>query len=233
MVVGLDIFSPYYDVRLKRDRASKLVELGVHMYQADLCHREFLMHLFAKYGFTHVVHMAAQAGVRHSLEEPAAYIRANVQCFTTLLDVLAEHKVCVCVCVCVCVRVCMCVCVCVCACVCVCVCVCVYYNHAYILVLGRNDFDCHSPFVNRVGVLKPILQLHTSIRYYITVEFLFLRTLPSCLLRAPACTATKQTYRSLSTSPDNPLATSTQPPRRPASYLPPPTALSTASRQWV
>lgn len=93
VVVGVDVFSDYYDVQLKRDRASELLRHGVKLYQADVCNRPFLSHLFTKYNFTDVVHMAAQAGVRHSLKDPTAYVRANVQCFLALLDILKESKV--------------------------------------------------------------------------------------------------------------------------------------------
>lgn len=47
-----------------------------------------------KYNFTDVVHMAAQAGVRYSLEDPQAYVSANYECFISLLDVLLEFPVC-------------------------------------------------------------------------------------------------------------------------------------------
>ena len=61
--------------------------------EADLCDRPFLRYLFERHNFSHVVHMAAQAGVRHSLLDPVPYVHANMQCFVTLLDVLKERKV--------------------------------------------------------------------------------------------------------------------------------------------
>lgn len=94
VVVGVDIFSEYYDVQLKQDRASELLRHGVIIYRADVCDRTFLSHLFTSYNFTDVVHMAAQAGVRHSMRDPTAYVRANVQCFLALLDSLKGRKVC-------------------------------------------------------------------------------------------------------------------------------------------
>ena len=66
------------------------------VYQVDLCDQTFLRYLFYKYNFTDVVHRAAQAGVRYSLENPPAYAYANVQCLLALLDVLREYKVSVC-----------------------------------------------------------------------------------------------------------------------------------------
>ena len=93
-VVGLDNFNNYYDVQLKRDRANELIKIGVRQYRGDVCDSTLLSHLFSKYKFTDVVHLAAQAGVRHSLEEPLSYMQANVHCFLTLLDHLANQKVC-------------------------------------------------------------------------------------------------------------------------------------------
>ena len=92
-VVGLDNFNDYYDVQLKKDRTNKLIRAGVRVYRGDVCDSTLLSHLFSKYGFTDVVHLAAQAGVRHSLEQPINYIEANVQCFLTLLDTITHQKV--------------------------------------------------------------------------------------------------------------------------------------------
>lgn len=86
VVVGLDNFNSYYDLELKRDRAYELKKEGVHVVKGDVCDKELLMELFREHGFTHVAHMAAQAGVRWSLTDPLAYVRSNVMCFVTLLE---------------------------------------------------------------------------------------------------------------------------------------------------
>ena len=65
----------------------------VQVYHADVCDGVFVRYLMRKYNFTDVVHMAAQAGVRYSLEDPQAYVTANYQCFISLLDVLLEFPV--------------------------------------------------------------------------------------------------------------------------------------------
>ncbi|KAI0226829.1 UDP-glucuronate 4-epimerase 4 [Lamellibrachia satsuma] len=91
VIVGMDNFNDYYDVQLKKDRAFALHNLGVTVYHEDLCHTEFLEDIFVKYNFTHVTHLAAQAGVRYSLENPLAYIRANVECQVALLEVLRKY----------------------------------------------------------------------------------------------------------------------------------------------
>ena len=93
MVVGLDNFNDYYDVQLKMDRATELIKLGVHMYKGDVCDSALLIHLLSKYEFTDIVHLAAQAGVRHSLRQPVSFVKSNIRCFLTLLDALTHQKV--------------------------------------------------------------------------------------------------------------------------------------------
>ena len=96
-VIGLDSFTDYYDVQLKRDRSNELIKAGVILYRGDVCNRVLLSYLFQRYNFTDVVHMAAQAGVRHSLDQPSTYAHTNIQCFLALLDTLREFNVSVCV----------------------------------------------------------------------------------------------------------------------------------------
>eukprot|EP01134_Creolimax_fragrantissima_P000315 CFRG0315T1 len=89
--VGIDNFNSYYDVHLKRDRAFELHKANIPVHLVDVCDDKKLHELFKKYKFTHVAHMAAQAGVRYSLKNPLAYVRANVQCFTNLLEVVRHY----------------------------------------------------------------------------------------------------------------------------------------------
>lgn len=78
-VVGLDNFNDYYDVRLKETRASLLEgHDNFSMVRVDLADREAIETLFASEGFDKVVHLAAQAGVRYSIENPHAYIDSNI-----------------------------------------------------------------------------------------------------------------------------------------------------------
>jgi UDP-glucuronate 4-epimerase len=78
-VVGLDNLDPYYDVSLKRDRLALLERAsGFRFEPLDLAHDRAIAQLFAREQFVRVVHLAAQAGVRHSLEDPHAYVRSNV-----------------------------------------------------------------------------------------------------------------------------------------------------------
>lgn len=79
-VVGLDAISPYYDVRLKEARLQRLRRhKGFTFIKADLAEHEKLATTLAPFGpIRRVVHLAAQAGVRYSLEHPFEYISANI-----------------------------------------------------------------------------------------------------------------------------------------------------------
>ncbi len=85
-VVGLDNLNEYYDVTLKQARLAQLQQLaGFRFVKLDLADDEPMRQLFAREQFNRVVHLAAQAGVRYSLEAPHAYVRSNV---TGTLNVL-------------------------------------------------------------------------------------------------------------------------------------------------
>ena len=75
--IGLDNFNAYYDPHLKRDRAIQLQKQGVEVLESDIRDRDYLKLLLLRYGITHVGHLAAQAGVRHSLSEPGDYVASN------------------------------------------------------------------------------------------------------------------------------------------------------------
>lgn len=86
-VTGIDNLNPYYDPRLKRARLRKLAANPRFEYiQADLADRTAAEAVFAKGPYQVVVHLAAQAGVRHSLENPHAYTEANVTGFLHVLE---------------------------------------------------------------------------------------------------------------------------------------------------
>lgn len=78
-VVGLDNFNDYYDVSLKEARAAILKGYdNFSMLRMDLTDREAMDSLFAREKFDKVVHLAAQAGVRYSIENPHSYIESNI-----------------------------------------------------------------------------------------------------------------------------------------------------------
>jgi UDP-glucuronate 4-epimerase len=86
-VVGTDNLNAYYDPKLKEAR---LVELARHdrfqFYKLNLADRDGMAALFADYGFAQVIHLAAQAGVRHSLSAPHDYIDSNICGFLNVLE---------------------------------------------------------------------------------------------------------------------------------------------------
>lgn len=89
-VVGLDNVNDYYDVNLKYDRL-KRIERHKHasnfsFVKMDVENREGMADLFAEHKFDKVVHLAAQAGVRYSIENPHAYIDANIVGFMNVLE---------------------------------------------------------------------------------------------------------------------------------------------------
>ena len=86
-VVGLDNLNDYYDVQLKKDRLAQIQdEPQLVFHQTDLCDRKEIARLFDSERFDAVVHLAAQAGVRYSLENPSAYIDSNLVGFLNILE---------------------------------------------------------------------------------------------------------------------------------------------------
>jgi UDP-glucuronate 4-epimerase len=86
-VVGVDNFDPYYDVALKEARLATLAgQPGFAFQRIDLADAPATARLFRDEAFTHVVHLAAQPGVRYSLENPGAYLRNNVDAFGCILE---------------------------------------------------------------------------------------------------------------------------------------------------
>jgi UDP-glucuronate 4-epimerase len=86
-VVGLDNVNDYYDPALKRARLEQLAGFERFQFAAlDLADRERIAALFATHRFPAVVHLAAQAGVRYSLDHPHAYVDSNLQGFVNVLE---------------------------------------------------------------------------------------------------------------------------------------------------
>jgi len=93
-VVGVDNLNDYYDVRLKRDRLAQLTpHENFRFVKLDLADREATADLFKLEGVPRVIHLAAQAGVRYSIENPHAYIDANLQGFTNILEGCRHNQV--------------------------------------------------------------------------------------------------------------------------------------------
>ena len=93
-VVGLDNINDYYDVNLKLARLARLEpQPGFTFARIDLVDRPALEALFREHRFAAVINLAAQAGVRYSLENPQAYIDSNIVGFTNILECCRHHDV--------------------------------------------------------------------------------------------------------------------------------------------
>lgn len=93
-VVGLDNMNDYYDVTLKQARLDRLTPSeNFKFIKLDVADQAGMKDMFAEEKFDRVVHLAAQAGVRYSLENPQAYIEANIVGFTNVLEGCRHNKV--------------------------------------------------------------------------------------------------------------------------------------------
>ncbi|MBA3937614.1 MAG: NAD-dependent epimerase [Planctomycetes bacterium] len=93
-VVGIDNLSPYYDPALKRARVAQLAALpGFTFRELDIADRPGMAAEFAHSGCRRVVHLAAQAGVRHSLTDPHSYVDANLVGFMNILEGSRQHGI--------------------------------------------------------------------------------------------------------------------------------------------
>ena len=89
-VVGIDNLNPYYDPALKEARLRELARFEANgqfeMHRADIADRTTVESLFARHRFERVVHLAAQAGVRYSIDHPYAYVDSNIVGFQHILE---------------------------------------------------------------------------------------------------------------------------------------------------
>ncbi|HEX5767455.1 MAG TPA: NAD-dependent epimerase [Burkholderiales bacterium] len=90
-VIGIDNLSPYYSVQLKKDRLALLEHPKFAFTQLDIADGATLRKYFESNQPDQVLHLAAQAGVRYSLENPGAYIEANLVGFANLLECCRRH----------------------------------------------------------------------------------------------------------------------------------------------
>jgi len=89
-VVGIDNYCAYYPTSIKRARAQSLMEEGIYTFEGDINERHFLDHILKEYKVTHILALAAQAGVRYATKDPASYTASNVSGFVQLLEA-ARH----------------------------------------------------------------------------------------------------------------------------------------------
>lgn len=99
-VIGIDNLNDYYDVALKQDRLTFLEQFCVkndcvsryRFIKMDIYNREAMAELFAQNPFDRVIHLAAQAGVRYSIENPQAYVDSNLVGFVNVLEGCRQQK---------------------------------------------------------------------------------------------------------------------------------------------
>ena len=93
-IIGIDNFNSYYDPKLKLDRNKILKKYPNYtFYKGDICNLAFVKRVFQKHKIDKICHLAAQAGVRYSLENPHAYIQANLVGFTNIIEEAKNHKI--------------------------------------------------------------------------------------------------------------------------------------------
>lgn len=93
-VIGIDIMNNYYDVSLKKSRLNQLKKYKKFFFHKfDLCNQEKLNLIFRQYKIKYVFNLAAQAGVRYSVENPDAYFNSNILGFYSLLSTIKKFNV--------------------------------------------------------------------------------------------------------------------------------------------
>lgn len=93
-VIGIDSLNDYYDPQLKTDRLKQLEKYNnFNFIQLDLVEKENLLNLFETQHFDFIIHLAAQAGVRYSIENPSAYIDSNIIGFINILEACRKHPI--------------------------------------------------------------------------------------------------------------------------------------------
>ena len=93
IIIGLDNINSYYDIDLKKKRLKKLKHKNFKFYKIDLINKKKISNLLKKENITHVIHLAAQAGVRKSLNQPLLYIENNILAFTNIIDEAYKNKI--------------------------------------------------------------------------------------------------------------------------------------------
>jgi len=91
-VIGVDNLSPYYSVKLKKDRLARLKHRRFRFHKLDIAKAAPLQALFRNTRPDAVLHLAAQAGVRYSLENPQSYVQTNLVGFANVLEACRHHR---------------------------------------------------------------------------------------------------------------------------------------------
>ena len=98
-VIGIDNLNDYYDINLKKSRNEKLHNLAeknsyiFNFFKVNIENKELLENIFQNFEIDTVINLAAQAGVRYSIENPYAYINSNLSGFGNILEMCRNHAV--------------------------------------------------------------------------------------------------------------------------------------------
>lgn len=94
-VIGIDNMNDYYDPKLKEDRIEHFFkdEENFKFFIADISDYESMQILFSEYKIDKICHLAAQAGVRYSLENPHAYLKSNIDGTLNLFELARKYKI--------------------------------------------------------------------------------------------------------------------------------------------
>lgn len=92
-VVGIDNLNDYYDVGLKHSRLKKINNDIFTFIQVDIADKEAIDEIFKKHGIVKVVNLAAQAGVRYSIENPWSYLNSNLTGFLSIIEACRHNKI--------------------------------------------------------------------------------------------------------------------------------------------
>lgn len=92
-VIGVDNLNDYYDIRLKEERLSELLEYpNFHFEKVDISDHNDLEEVFESQNINNVFHLAAQAGVRYSISKPEEYMKSNVTGFFNVLSLMVKYN---------------------------------------------------------------------------------------------------------------------------------------------
>ncbi|MDA8844903.1 NAD-dependent epimerase [Candidatus Pelagibacter bacterium] len=93
-IIGIDNHNDYYDPTIKEARLERLIKFSNYQhYKMDICNRKSLDEVFKNHNPKKVVNLAAQAGVRYSIENPLAYINSNIIGFANILESCSQYKI--------------------------------------------------------------------------------------------------------------------------------------------
>lgn len=93
-IYGLDNINSYYDLKLKKNRLKELVKnKNFKFFKIDISNKKSILKNFKRYKYNHVFHLAAQAGVRYSIENPEQYLNSNLIGFYNILEAIKINKV--------------------------------------------------------------------------------------------------------------------------------------------